>query len=307
MKSGFLEVHVSTTTQCPTCITRFKVTQTQLDVHQGLVRCGRCQAVFNATEYLQDDQPSPQLELLIAQEVTRQAPVETAAEAATKAHEAPDFSQAEPTRPESRDEERQDTDRRDAEQQTKIEPANPIKLAQKITFVDNPDAPPPAPARKKRAWTWLAGSLFLLIVLMAQAAYFFRIELAANQPDLKPALISYCRLLQCTVPLPQKADLMSIESSELEADPAQSSVIALNALMRNHAPYTQAYPNLELTLTDAQNKPLARRTFRPTEYLKPDEEEKQGLAANREISVKLNLDTSDLKPSGYRLFLFYPE
>ena len=149
--------------------------------------------------------------------------------------------------------------------------------------------------------------MLLLVLLLAQAAYFFRVELAANQPGLKPALLSYCGLLHCSVPLPQKAELMSIESSDLEADPAQSSVIALNALLRNHAPYAQAYPDLELTLTDPQDKPLARRTFHPAEYLKPGDDAMQGLAASRELGVKLNLDTTDLKPSGYRLFLFYPQ
>jgi predicted Zn finger-like uncharacterized protein len=292
MKSGFLEVPVSTTTLCPTCNTRFKVSQEQLDAHQGLVRCGRCQAVFNATEYLQDDQPSPQLDLPIAPEATRETPVETAAEPVPATHGELDFSLVEPPRAESQD---------------KIEPVKLITRAQKITFADSSDASSFKSVKKKSVWPWFVGSLLMLIILLAQATYFFRIELAANQPGLKPALISYCRFLQCTVPLPQKADSMSIESSDLEADPAQSSVIALNTLLRNHAAYTQAYPNLELTLTDAQDKPLARRTFRPAEYLKPGEDEKQGLTANRELNIKLNLDTTDIKPSGYRLFLFYPQ
>jgi hypothetical protein len=30
-----------------------------------------------------------------------------------------------------------------------------------------------------------------------------------------------------------------------------------------------------------------------------------GLASAREILVKLHLDTADLKPAGYKLFLFY--
>ena len=67
---------MSTITQCPTCNTRFKVTQEQLDAHQGLVRCGCCQAVFNATEYLQDDKSSPQLDLPIAPETPRQESVD---------------------------------------------------------------------------------------------------------------------------------------------------------------------------------------------------------------------------------------
>lgn len=293
---------MSDTTQCPTCNTRFKVSQTQLDAHQGLVRCGRCQAVFNATEYLQDDQPSPQLDLPIAPEAPRSTFVDTAAEPFPATQEKLDLSLAESARPEQQDIEQQDT-----KLQNNNEPDELIKLAQKISFADSSDVTSLESAKEKLTWPWIVGSLLLLIVLLAQAAYFFRVELAANQPGLKPVLNSYCRMLQCNVPLPHKADLMSIESSELEADPAQASVITLNALLRNHASYSQAYPDLELTLTDAQDKPLARRTFRPGEYLKPGEDEKEGLAANQELSVKLNLDTTSLKPSGYRLLLFYPQ
>ncbi len=277
---------MSTTTQCPQCNTRFKVSQEQLDAHHGMVRCGRCQAVFNAAEYLQDDQPSPQLDLPIAPEETRQTPAEAV-------HEELDFSRMGTAHIKTPG--------------NKSEAAEPATLAQQITFSGGVDTALPEPAGKKSIWPWAIGSLLLLIVLLVQAAYSFRVELAANLPGLKPALTAYCELLHCTVPLPQKADLVSIESSDLEADPAQPNVIILNALLHNRAPYAQTYPNLELTLTDTQDKSLARRTFRPAEYLKQGEDEKQGLAANRELSVKLNLDTTDLKPSGYRLFLFYPQ
>ena len=56
----------SSITQCPGCYTRFKVTTEQLIAHNGIVRCGLCSAIFNATEHLQDDEPSPQLKLPIA-------------------------------------------------------------------------------------------------------------------------------------------------------------------------------------------------------------------------------------------------
>ncbi|MBI3901559.1 MAG: zinc-ribbon domain-containing protein [Nitrosomonadales bacterium] len=268
---------MTTSTQCPQCNTRFKITQEQLDAHQGLVRCGCCQAVFNAAEQLQNDQPSPQLALPIVAEEIQPAPISTV-------HEEPDFIHIKsPEEP--------------------FAPAEPITQATKILFAHDPAEPP----AKKSIWPWALGSVSLLMLLLGQVAYFYRVELAANLPGLRPALTAYCGLLHCTVPLPQKADLMSIESSDLEADPTQASVITLNALLRNRAPHVQAYPNLELTLTDAQDKALARRTFLPTEYLKPDDDEKQGLAANHELSVKLNLDTADLKASGYRLFLFYPQ
>lgn len=43
---------MSNTTQCPSCQTRFKVTDAQLGIAQGMVRCGRCSHVFNALDHL---------------------------------------------------------------------------------------------------------------------------------------------------------------------------------------------------------------------------------------------------------------
>ncbi len=277
---------MSTSTQCPQCDTRFRVSQEQLEAHQGMVRCGRCQAIFNAMQYLDDGQPSPQLSLPIAPEETRQ----TATESTPVTQKNFNLN---------------NTSQVCAEKTDKTEPAEPTTLAQRIAFVNIPDTPPPKPAKKSFGWPWLAGCMLLLAVLLAQAAYFFRTELAASLPGIKPALIAYCGLLQCAVSLPQKAELVSIESSELEADQTQANIITLNAILHNRAPFTQAYPNFELTLTDMQDKALARRTIRPAEYLKPEEDEKQGLPAYREYSFKLRLDTTDLKPSGYRLLLFY--
>jgi predicted Zn finger-like uncharacterized protein len=158
---------------------------------------------------------------------------------------------------------------------------------------------------KRRTWPWAIPALFLLLILLLQIAYFFRIDLAARLPGLKPALIGYCRILKCSVTLPQHTDLIGIESSELEADPSNESQITLNALLHNRASYTQAFPNLELTLNDNQDKPLARRMFIPADYLPQTENEAIGLPPNHELGIKLHLNTADLKPSGYRLVLLY--
>jgi hypothetical protein len=63
---------------------------------------------------------------------------------------------------------------------------------------------------------------------------------------------------------------------------------------------------VELTLTDIQDHAIARRVFSPADYLKAGEDAKLGVPANRDLDIRLRMDTADLKPSGYRLFLFYP-
>ncbi|MBI5627196.1 MAG: DUF3426 domain-containing protein [Nitrosomonadales bacterium] len=180
----------------------------------------------------------------------------------------------------------------------------PMTLAEQVAIVEDEDAS--AYQSKLRSWPWVIASLLLTLLILAQSAYFFRIELAARMPGLKPVLISYCLVLKCTVPLPQKTDLIGIESSDIEADPNQENQINLNALLRNRAPFAQAFPNLELTLNDVQDKPLARRIFKPTDYLPSSESQATGLPPGRELAIKLHLDTQDLKPMGYRLVLFYP-
>lgn len=258
-------------TQCPQCGTRFKVTGAQLDAHDGLVRCGRCHEVFDAGMHLHDDEPSPQQLSL---------PIEPGIPSG-EADLAPIYNVPELEK-------------------------EPTTLAQQVQFVEElTDEVLETPPQKTSRLVIFAGFL-LALILVAQAAYFFRIEIGASLPGLKPLLEDYCALLQCTVALPQKADLVSIESSELESDPNLGNIVTLHALIHNRAPYAQAYPSLELTLTNVQDQPVARRVFRPADYLKTGQDEKQGFPANRDLDIKLHLDTTDLKPSGYRLFLFYP-
>ena len=269
---------MSAITQCPACNTRFKASQSQLEAHQGMVRCGHCQATFNAMQNLYDEQPSPQLSLLTDDEELEENNVAATALA----------------------------------EESSGETSSPLTLTQQFSVLKTVDAASKASAKTevtaqtKFYWLWLVGAIFLAVVLLAQASYFFRVEIAARLPGIKPTLTSYCAWLKCTIPLPKNADLISIESSDLEASPTQSSIVDLNVILRNRAPYTQAYPNLELTLTDITDQVLARRNFLPEEYLKADVDKKQGLLAAREISIKLHLDTTDLQPTGYRLFLFYP-
>lgn len=46
-------------TSCPECATTFRVTQEQLGARRGMVRCGRCGAVFNAYDNLQAEIDAP--------------------------------------------------------------------------------------------------------------------------------------------------------------------------------------------------------------------------------------------------------
>lgn len=159
--------------------------------------------------------------------------------------------------------------------------------------------------REPRVWPWALLTVVAGLLALAQLTYLFRTELAARLPGLKPVLVSACERLHCTVPLPRKIDQMAIDASSMETDPAQPGVITLSVTLHNLAPYAQAYPYLELTLTDFNDMPVGRRVFRPEEYLRNASDAKGGLGGNRDTHIRLAIDATGLHAVGYRLFLSY--
>jgi len=164
-------------------------------------------------------------------------------------------------------------------------------------------SPKPAGAARAR-FSW-AALVVLACVLAAQIAYHFRGDISLAFPAVKPYVLELCADLGCDLPLPRRSDLMSIESSDLQADTINPNVMVLSATLRNRAPYAQLPPALELTLTDPQGLPVARRVLAATDYLARGATQDL-FPASTEISVKVFFDASAVKATGYRLYLFYP-
>ena len=162
--------------------------------------------------------------------------------------------------------------------------------------------PPPRP---RWSWLWWLASAFLLLALAAQAAYRYRGEIAVLLPEAKPLIERLCAELGCEVPLPRRAELLSIESSDLQADGANPSVMVLTATLRNRAGFMQAFPALELTLTNAQDQTVARRVLLPRDYAPRGARTESGFAAGGEIQIRVYIEAAALKATGYRLYLFF--
>lgn len=175
------------------------------------------------------------------------------------------------------------------------------------------DAPLPefladTPTRRGR-WLWGLAAFIAFAAIAGQAAYRFRAEIGAAYPQAREPMRSLCRALGCELSLPRRPELMSIDSSELQADGRREGLIVLNAVIRNRARFPQDYPALELTLTDEGDRPVLRRVLSPREYLernRSDELMRNGIAGGTEASLRVLLDTSRTRATGYRLYLFYP-
>lgn len=185
------------------------------------------------------------------------------------------------------------------------EPDSPDQPASEATSPgaeENWESVPAVPTRPRR-WPWAVGILALLLIGAGQLAYIFRTELAVVAPELRPALVTGCELVGCTLPRPLKPELIGIETSDLVPE---GEGLLLTATLMNRAPFEQDFPHLELTLTDTQDEALVRKVLLPADYLPAGQDPSQGFAARGEVSVKLALTTDSVPAVGYRLYLFYP-
>ena len=141
--------------------------------------------------------------------------------------------------------------------------------------------------------------------------FHFRDAIAAHWPTTKPALIRLCAAAGCQLHALREINGLSIEASDLQADPAHKGLLVLAATIKNRMPYPLAYPHLELTLSDIQKQTqqdvvVVRRAFAPQEYASGTADLDSGIPANGELSVKLFIDASATTQAGYQVYLFYP-
>ena len=164
----------------------------------------------------------------------------------------------------------------------------------------HPEAPLPM------RWPYIVVATLLAIALLGQMSYRFRTELAINVPALRPALEKMSASLGTTIPLARRVDLISIESSDLQSDTARGNMLVLSATVRNRAAFPQAYPALELALTDTRDTPIARRVFLPEEYLPATQPADQPIGPHADVGVRIWVEAKDINAAGYRLYVFYP-
>lgn len=167
---------------------------------------------------------------------------------------------------------------------------------------------PILPDKRKRSQNllWAAGSCLAALVLLAQATYVFRAEIAHAFPGTRAWLQSACERMGCKVALPSVADLIGVESSELHPDPNDKQKLTFVATLKNRAAFAQTFPHLELTLTDTRGQAVVRRVFTPSEYLGTVAVPERGIGANADQVVRLDLAVTASGATGYLAYVFYP-
>ncbi len=264
-------------TQCPACLTTFKVTSAQLEVHSGMVRCGICSAVFHAEQRLLQVKPK---------QAEAAPPQEPGAVKNDKGRRS--------------EKNRRRSGRRRVDKLRTLDE----KLAQKADIPTITKQPLfTKPRLHIRSLLWGFGCLTLLMLLAGQFVYFYRNELSTI-PTWRPYLVDICLYAGCKLqPLRDIARIELLQTS-IAPHPQYENALRLRATLVNRAAFRQAYPWMEVSLTSNAGNVITRRTFAPIQYSESPLE--GALTPNVVTTALLDVTNPDGKAVGYEIRLVTP-
>ena len=259
-------------TRCPHCHTVFSLTEAQRAARSGLVRCGRCSAVFQSNDVLLHGLPRED-----------EAPSSTAA-AAT-----PDG---------------------------KVATAGIADRVITATSTDGPSPEVPSEAgtlefpllrraRRPRTRTpfWVLGNLLLVLLLGAQVLYFYGPTLSLWYPPISRVVADARRWLGLRTAARTDVALIDLEQAQIALHPKVANALRITATLVNRASGTQPYPLLEITFNGSGGDVIARRVFRPRDYL-GKASAYAGMPPNVAIPVSFDVLNPGARAVGYEIQLF---
>ncbi len=287
--------------RCPHCDTSFRVVPDQLRVRNGKVRCGVCHRIFDARAALADAGISLDDDEIAAPRARSASPPVVQRER----HE-PELGRPSESPWVASDREPRIGD-------SELHHGSHSTESRRFS-ASRPDAPlPPALANNGNGGVMRLlfglGFWIALLVLLAQALYWWRTPLATHIPALRAPFEAVCLSFGCEVGSVRAPQRLAIVSSAVQPDvfggTADAQRLRLQAVLRNRASHAQPWPTLEVTLTDHADGVVARRAVPPEVYL-PAGEQHLPFPAGAEREIHLSLVAHGAPVTGYRLALFFP-
>ncbi len=268
-------------TRCPECRTTFVVKPGQLQARDGLVRCGRCLTVFRAEKHR-----------------VAKASIKAGATSPKTVHEHSDPGTGRKTGKKPAAKTTNDTKRRPKiPAEAKSTAAKTAPESAPLTLLD------PVARPRTRLPFWMVGNITLVLLLLAQGAYFYSGDLVFAYPALKPAFADVCRALGCQLTPPQDINLIDLVEAKIAPHPKFDKALRIRATLVNRAHFKQTFPIMEVTLSDTRGQIIARRAFKPEEYVEKSRNDDVTMAPHVAIPVLLDVTHPGNRALSYEIRL----
>lgn len=152
---------------------------------------------------------------------------------------------------------------------------------------------------------WGALSAVFMLLLAAQSLI-FNFDTLARDDNWRAFYAGACDALGCTLPAP--SDVSRIQGANLvvRSHPTVPNALVVDAIIYNRAPFSQPFPDLELSFSDNAGNVVAGRVFKPTEYLTGDLADNDAMPPDTPVHLSIELVDPGPRASGYALRFLPP-
>jgi predicted Zn finger-like uncharacterized protein len=246
--------------QCPECLTLYRLRAEQLAQGRGRARCGSCGAEFDLLPCLTDELPAPPFTTLKRR----------------SGHAPLPLLDVPAGRPQS-------------EQRELFVEFDPTLRAQRPAPSFARAAPTPARRVPVRDGGWRLGSALLLITLLGQWAWLER-DLLLRNAMFASAAAGACAWLGCELPALADRRAIALTARDVRPHPSAPNALIISATIANQSELRQSFPLVEITLSDLEERRIAMRRFAPHEYVGDRSAIARGLPPGASATLSLEVE-----------------
>ncbi len=264
-------------TKCPECKAVFRVSAEQLEVAEGLVRCGLCDVVFNGKEYLQEesDNASSEEDLTAVEQYDE-----------GQGTDAVGFLLEEDTSTSA------SLDEEDgAETNAEIIPG---------LIRDDFGGPLGASNSALHVALWTIAAVSMMLFFLGQITYWQKVEILPTTWVEK-----FCQPLGCGSPKVQDINNIKILNRNIYTHPNVENALMITTSFVSVQ--SQPFPLMQVALLDIQGRILAVRRFKPQDYLINKDLKGTSMRANEPVGARLEVIDPGSKVIAYEFDFFTSE
>lgn len=223
-------------TKCPECHAIFRITTEQLEIADGLVRCGLCDSVFNGKDHLHEDYGqsiTPPPSSLEKQQEPNEENISTTDTTQDYYNQQDDdevLINADKIPTVIRD---------DFGSGILSNPSNPIQIA-----------------------LWTIGAIALAIFFLGQITYWQDVDVLP-----RPWVNNFCAVVGCKSDVEQDLSAIRILNRNIYTHPNVENALMITLSFVNESEISQPFPLLQIALLNTQGEIVAIRRFSPEDYL----------------------------------------
>ncbi len=294
---------------CPNCHTSYKIDEDQIKKSDGQARCYQCNNVFNAILHSQpitDEGNVDHLNLPNSADLYEQQsePLNSA-----QLDDLTDRELSSLFVPEQNSEILTGPDDASLQDSSILLPEDLLDIDNdKLASIEplSQDSTKPTEARQYSAigtLLWSLSILALLVVFLAQVGWIYRQQLLAN-PEARQIIEAACQHVTCDLPPRRAPQAFEIIERHVSIHPEVKGILSLSILFANQADFAQQAPGITLSLFDAQQQLIARRSFSYKDYMQDISRKAPVFAAGQVQKVFLNLEDPGPDVVGFEFNFF---